>query len=113
MMNKERFIYYICPISLTGMLSKEEYLTIDWVALGELLIDFIPVSASEAGNQRFEQNPGGAPANVLAAIAKLGKKGAYIGMVGNDQFGVFLKDVPQRNKIDTRGLKFSTLSIQL
>ena len=62
----------------------------DVVALGELLIDFTPFGSSERGNQLFEQNPGGAPANVLAAISKLGKKGAFIGMVGQDQFGSFL-----------------------
>jgi fructokinase len=79
----------------------------DLIALGELLIDFTPSGMSEAGNHRFEQNPGGAPANVLAAMAKLGKKGAFIGMVGNDQFGSFLKDILTKNGIDITGLKFS------
>jgi fructokinase len=79
----------------------------DLVALGELLIDFTPSGFSATGCRLFEQNPGGAPANVLAAVAKLGKKGAFIGMVGSDQFGVFLKEVLQSNNIDTRGLKVS------
>jgi fructokinase len=78
----------------------------DVTAIGELLIDFTPAGFSESGNRLFEQNPGGAPANVLAAIAKLGKKGTFIGMVGQDQFGVFLKEVLQRNGIDVSGLKF-------
>jgi fructokinase len=80
---------------------------VDIVALGELLIDFTPCDLSPSGSQIFEQNPGGAPANVLAAMAKLNKKSAFIGMVGQDQFGFFLKDVLQRNRIDIRGLKFS------
>lgn len=79
----------------------------DLVALGELLIDFTPAGTSPAGKPLFEQNPGGAPANVLAAVVKLGKQGAFMGMVGNDQFGVFLRDTLRVNGIETRGLKSS------
>jgi fructokinase len=79
----------------------------DVAAMGELLIDFTPAGVSKAGQQLFEQNPGGAPANVLTAITKLGKAGAFIGMVGDDQFGIFLREVLQKNKIDTTGLKTS------
>ncbi|MGE5581241.1 MAG: carbohydrate kinase family protein [Bacillota bacterium] len=79
----------------------------DLLALGELLIDFTPAGLSEAGNRLFEENPGGAPANVLAAVAKLGKKSAFIGMVGKDQFGLFLKEALRQNGIETGGLKFS------
>ncbi len=79
----------------------------DVVAMGELLIDFTPSGLSTSGNQLFEQNPGGAPANVLASMAKLNKKCAFIGMVGHDQFGVFLKDVLQDIGIDIRGLRQS------
>lgn len=80
----------------------------DLVALGELLIDFTPIGSSETGNPRFEANPGGAPANVLAALVKLGKKGAFIGMVGKDQFGDFLRETLISNGIDATGLKVSS-----
>lgn len=79
----------------------------DVVALGELLVDFTPAGVSESGSARFERNPGGAPANVLSAVTKLGGKGAFLGKVGNDQFGLFLKEVLDDHGIDTRGLKFS------
>lgn len=79
----------------------------DVVALGELLIDFTPLGNSVAGNLLFERNAGGAPANVLAAVSKLGGKGAFIGKVGNDQFGHYLKRVLDENHIETSGLKFS------
>lgn len=79
----------------------------DVVALGELLIDFTPAGISQSGNVMFERNPGGAPANVLAAVSKFGGKGAFIGKVGHDQFGVFLKNVLEVHGIETRGLKFS------
>ena len=51
----------------------------DITALGELLIDFTPAGVSQQGMRLFEQNPGGAPANLLAAAAKFGRKTAFIG----------------------------------
>ena len=79
----------------------------DVVALGELLIDFTPAGNAQSGNLIFERNPGGAPANVLAAISKLGGSGAFIGKVGDDQFGHFLKGVLDENQIHTKGIRFS------
>ena len=79
----------------------------DIVGLGELLIDFTPAGVSSAGNPQFQQNPGGAPPNVLAAAVRLGGKGAFIGMVGQDQFGYFLKDVLDKNAINAEGLGFT------
>jgi fructokinase len=55
------------------------------------LIDFTQNGVSPQGNPLFEANPGGAPCNVLSMLAKLGKKTAFIGKVGYDQFGVSLK----------------------
>jgi fructokinase len=76
----------------------------DAAAVGELLIDFTPSGISEQGGMLFERNPGGAPANVLAAMAKLGLRTAFIGKVGLDPFGAFLKDVLEKQAIDTKGL---------
>ena len=76
----------------------------DVVALGEILIDFTPYGKSEAGQRLFEQNPGGAPANVLTALSKFGRKTAFIGKVGKDMHGAFLKDVLIENDIATDGL---------
>jgi fructokinase len=64
----------------------------DIIALGELIIDLTPAGCNENGKLLFERNAGGAPANVLVAAAKLGSKAAFIGKVGNDSFGVFLKN---------------------
>lgn len=63
---------------------------IDVVALGELLIDFTEYGESEQGNSLLEANPGGAPCNVLSILTKLGNQTAFIGKVGNDQFGKML-----------------------
>lgn len=73
-------------------------------ALGEILIDFTPAGRSEQGNPRFDQNPGGAPANVLAALAKLGKRTAFIGKVGTDAFGDHLLETLTQSGIDASGV---------
>ena len=77
---------------------------IDVVALGEALIDFTPNGTSGAGMRVCEQKPGGAPANVLTALTKLGLKTAFIGKVGNDMHGEFLKETMEAQHIDTSGL---------
>ena len=76
----------------------------DVTALGEILIDFTPCGKSAAGQRVFEQNPGGAPANVLTCLSKCGKKTAFIGKVGKDMHGAFLKSVLEENDICTDGL---------
>ena len=77
----------------------------DVVALGELLIDFTQNGTSEQGNLLFEANPGGAPANVLAMLRKLGKRCAFIGKVGKDGFGDTLEKTVSEAGIDVRGLR--------
>lgn len=79
----------------------------DITALGELLIDFTDAGSSESGQRLFERNPGGAPANVLAAARRLGLSAAFIGKVGCDMHGEFLRDVLLEEGIDTRGLIMS------
>jgi len=76
----------------------------DLTVLGELLIDFTPSGTSESGMRIFEQNAGGAVANAAAAVAKLGRKAAFIGKVGDDMHGAFLKETLENAKIDTTGL---------
>lgn len=77
----------------------------DVIALGELLIDFTMNGQSEQGNNMFEACPGGAPCNVLALLNKMGKKTAFIGKVGKDQFGALLRDTITEAGIDASNLK--------
>ena len=77
----------------------------DVTALGELLIDFTENGKSNQGNPLFEANPGGAPCNVLAMLAKLGHKTAFIGKVGNDFFGTQLKEAITEVGIDASYLR--------
>ena len=77
----------------------------DVTALGELLIDFTENGLSVQSNPLFEANPGGAPCNVLAMLTNLGKKTAFIGKVGEDQFGHLLKKSLDDVGISTENLK--------
>ena len=76
----------------------------DVTALGEILIDFTPSGSSEGGRALFEQNPGGAPANVLAALQNLGQKTAVIGKVGDDMHGKLLKETLEKCGVETKGM---------
>ena len=76
----------------------------DIVSLGELLIDFTDAGLSAQGMRLFERNAGGAPANVACCAAKIGRRTAFIGKVGKDMHGTFLKETLEANGVDTRGL---------
>ena len=78
--------------------------TMDIVALGELLIDFTEAGTGADGMKLFEQNPGGAPANLLTAASHMGYRTAFIGKVGMDMHGAFLKKTLEKEGIDTRAL---------
>lgn len=76
----------------------------DVAALGELLVDFTACGVDQNGMRIFAQNPGGAPANVLCALSNLGKKTAFIGKVGRDMHGEFLRATLKQKGIDVTGL---------
>ena len=73
------------------------------LCIGELLIDFVSttpdVTLAEAPG--FVKAPGGAPANVAVGLAKLGMDAGFIGKVGADAFGDFLREVLQENSVNT------------
>lgn len=79
----------------------------DLVSMGELLVDFTESGYSQNNMRLFEQNPGGAVANVLCASARLGLKTAFLGKVGNDSHGRFLADALDDEGVDTSGLVFT------
>ena len=81
----------------------------DVIALGELLIDFVSTESGVSLTQApaFKKAPGGAPANVAVALARLGVDSAFFGKVGNDEFGRFLGGVLENNGVDLSGLHFS------
>nr|CAD1838840.1 unnamed protein product [Ananas comosus var. bracteatus] len=52
------------------------------------------------------QGPGGAPANVAVAIAKLGGSAAFIGKFGDDEFGHMLVEILRQNGVRDEGVLF-------
>lgn len=76
----------------------------DIIALGEILIDFTYSGISKDGQKLFEQNPGGAPANMLASANKCGMKTAMIGKVGDDIHGVFMRETFINAGIDVKNV---------
>jgi fructokinase len=78
------------------------------VCFGELLIDFVSMQSGVTVGESpgFYKTPGGAPANVAVAAARLGIPSAFLGMVGDDPFGHFLEGVVRADGVDTRGLRF-------
>ncbi len=78
------------------------------VCFGELLIDFVSMQSgvTVGDSPGFYKTPGGAPANVAVAAARLGIPAAFLGMVGDDPFGHYLEGVVRADGVDTRGLRF-------
>ncbi|WP_427366723.1 carbohydrate kinase family protein [Candidatus Caldatribacterium saccharofermentans] len=76
------------------------------LCLGELLIDFVSTASGVTLKDApgFEKAPGGAPANVAVGLARLGIETYFIGKVGKDAFGEFLRETLARNGVNTRFL---------
>ncbi len=76
----------------------------DITAVGECLIDLSASASGDGLSVDLKGNPGGAPANVLAAASRLGMKTAFAGKVGSDIFAEVLRRTLVSCGIDTSGL---------
>ena len=76
----------------------------DITAVGEILIDLTQSGVNELGIPVFAANPGGAPANLAVAAARLGASTAFIGKVGTDSYGTFLRNTLIDNQVDVSGM---------
>lgn len=81
---------------------------LDVICLGEALIDFVSLERDTSLQETsgFQKAAGGAPANVAAGVTKLGRRSGFIGKVGKDPFGDFLKAVLDEIGVDTACLIF-------
>lgn len=81
----------------------------DVTCLGELLIDFtsLEAGASIIETPGFEKHAGGGPANVAVGVSRLGGSSAFLGMVGNDEFGRYLAQVLETRGVNIEGLRYS------
>lgn len=66
-----------------------------WV-LGDAVVDLIP-----DGEQHYLKCAGGAPANVAVGVARLGVPSAFIGRVGKDPLGEFMRDTLITENVNT------------
>lgn len=88
---------------------------IDILSIGEVLIDLIKTPGQDLNSSpdpisklpSYTAFPGGAPANLAVAASKLGSETAFIGKVGNDYFGRFLRDTLKTNSVNTDSLFLS------
>ena len=70
-----------------------------WV-LGDAVVDLLPES-----DGRLLPCPGGAPANVVVGIARLGGTSGFIGRVGDDPFGALMQRTLLTEGVDITYLK--------
>jgi fructokinase len=80
----------------------------DIVCLGELLVDMFPAELGRRLQEvsAFRPVPGGAPANVAVAAARLGRSSAFVGKVGDEAFGHYLANILEGEGVSTRGIRF-------
>lgn len=75
------------------------------ISFGEVLVDMVsPADATLGEASSFLKAPGGAPANVAVGLARLGVPSAFVGQVGDDPFGIWLRDVVAREGVDVSHL---------
>jgi fructokinase len=76
------------------------------ICLGEALIDIAPLEKglSIVANGKMQLAAGGAPANVAVGLARLGTASGFMGCLGDDFFGHYLRDVLNENGVDTATL---------
>jgi len=72
------------------------------LCMGEILIDFVatPSGRPLVESETFVRKPGGAVANVAVGLSRLGRTSAFVGMVGDDAFGDFLRKTLEIEEVD-------------
>jgi fructokinase len=91
---------------MTTRLSQRSF---DALCVGEALVDFLPDSRTRSVREveRWTRCPGGSPANVAIGLARLGARAAFLGVVGDDEFGQFLRGALVREGVDVSALRLT------
>ena len=71
------------------------------VTLGEVVADVYRESNPSEVEMTLTARPGGAPANVAVAAAKLGAEATFVGRLGDDLFGEFVLRALEAVGVDT------------
>ena len=74
------------------------------ISVGEAFVDFVSSKPTKdlSTAEHFIKVAGGAPANVAVGLARLGIQTGFLGKVGCDSFGRFVKDELRRNGVKTQ-----------
>ena len=75
------------------------------VTLGEVVADIYEDQGSSNVEMPFTARPGGAPANVAAAAARLGAEASFVGGVGQDLFGNFILRALETEGVDVSAVR--------
>lgn len=71
------------------------------VTLGEVVADVYREDTPSEVELPFTARPGGAPANVAVAAARLGAEATFVGRLGDDLFGDFVRRALEAAGVDT------------
>lgn len=74
------------------------------MTLGEVVADVYREEMPSEVEMPFTARPGGAPANVAVAVAKLGAEAAFVGRLGEDLFGEFILRALEAVGVDTSAI---------
>jgi len=86
-------------------------LSFDVISLGEALVDFLPEKAGARVRdvEIWRKCLGGAPANVVVGISRLGGKAAMCGVTGEDELGHFITEELAREGVDVAHIRHTPL----
>jgi 2-dehydro-3-deoxygluconokinase len=81
----------------------------DVVTFGETMVLFTAGSYGPLRFARqFDKSIGGAEANMSIALARLGHQVGWISRLGNDEFGLYIRDFIRGEGVDTSQVKFDS-----
>jgi 2-dehydro-3-deoxygluconokinase len=79
----------------------------DVVTLGETMVLFVPTKVGPLRfTEQFEKTIGGAESNVAIALARLGHQVSWMSRLGNDEFGLFVRNFIRGEGVDTSQVLF-------
>src|SRR5690349_19900742 len=81
----------------------------DVISLGEALVDFLPLKTGSKLRdvETWVKSMGGAPANVVVGVSRLGGRSAMCGVTGADEFGHFIAEELAREGVDVSHLRLT------
>lgn len=77
------------------------------VSLGEVVADVYRETGESELGMPLTARPGGAPANLAVAAARLGAEAGFVGVVGSDLFGDFIMRALSETGVDVSGVRRS------